>query len=103
MSIDRRVLRLDPHASAQLYIAVALAVLSSLLLILTSWLLSETIAWIFLGGRHLLNVLHQLGAIGILAIMRTGLIWRSQIVSQHASGDLKDTARARLSEKLYAL
>jgi thiol reductant ABC exporter CydD subunit len=103
MSIDQRLLRLDPHASAQLYIAVALAVLSSVLLILTSWLMSETIARIFLGGLHLLSVLPLLGAIGILAIMRAGLIWHSQIVSQHASGDLKDTARARLCEKLYTL
>jgi thiol reductant ABC exporter CydD subunit len=103
ISIDRRVLRLDPHASAQLYIAVALAVLSSMLLILTSWLLSETIARIFLGGRHLLSVLPVLGAIGILAIMRAGLMWRSQLVSQCAASNLKDAARTRLSEKLYAL
>jgi ATP-binding cassette subfamily C protein CydD len=103
ISIDRRVLRLDPQASAQLYIAVALAVLSSVLLIFTSWLLSEIIARIFLGGRHLLNVLPLLGAIGILALMRAGLMWHSQLVSQHAASHLKDTVRARLSEKLYAL
>jgi ATP-binding cassette subfamily C protein CydD len=103
MSIDRRVLRLDPHASAQLYLAVALAVFSSALLILTSWLLSEIITRIFLGGQHLLSVLPLLGAICILALTRAGLIWNSHIVSQHAASNLKDTARARLSEQLYAL
>jgi ATP-binding cassette subfamily C protein CydD len=73
------------------------------LLIITSWLLSEIIARIFLGGQHLLSVLPLLGAICILAILRAGLIWNSQLVSQHAACDLKDTVRARLSEMLYAL
>jgi ATP-binding cassette, subfamily C, bacterial CydD len=101
--IDRRVLRLDRHASTLLYIAVALAVLSSALLIITSWLLSEIIARIFLGDQHLWNVLPFLGAMFILAILRAGLIWNSRVVSQHAASCLKDTTRAQLSDKLYTL
>ncbi|MGO8947505.1 MAG: thiol reductant ABC exporter subunit CydD [Ktedonobacterales bacterium] len=103
ISLDRRVLRLDNQAGTLLYLAVILAVLASGLLIVTLWLLSQTISKVFLGHQHLAHLLPFLGAMLVLVTLRASLIWNSEFVSQHASSRIKATLRDRLSEKLFAL
>ena len=103
ITLDRRILRLDHQARMLLYGAVTLAVLASGTLIVTLWLLSETISRIFLAHLRLESVLPLLVAMFVLVTLRAALIWISEVISQLSAGRIKGTLRARLSEKLFAL
>lgn len=103
MNLDRRLLRLARSVRALLLFAVGLGALGGILLVIQAWLLSRTINAVFLGGATLADVTPLLAALGVVALVRAGAVWGSEIAAGRAAGWVKDDLRARLFEHLLAL
>lgn len=100
--MDKQLALLDGRARRLQAGAVALGVLQTTLFAAMAWLLSETIARVFLEHARLGGVAPLLCALLILAILRAGLIGSREVVAQHAASRVKGVLRARLEQRLFA-
>lgn len=103
VSAERRALRENPSARRLLSVAVGLAFLSTTLWLVLAWLLSAVVDRVFLGKQTLNDVLGWLSVMFMLMLVRSGLLWASDVAAQHSANHLKDALRERLTAKLFAL
>jgi ATP-binding cassette subfamily C protein CydD len=103
MSVDKRVLQVDRRASAALNLSVAIAALAAALLMAQAWLLSDTVSRVFLERQSLSAVQPLLVALLVAIVLRSALIWGSDVVAQRAASRVKDRLRTLLTQHLLTL
>jgi ATP-binding cassette subfamily C protein CydD len=100
---DRRIWQQNPTAQRLFYGAAGLAFLAIALWLVMLGLLSLTINAVFLEGRTLPEVTPWLTWLVGLMLLRAGLMWGSDIITQHSANRAKGHLRGQLMNKLAAL
>ncbi|MCJ7513361.1 MAG: thiol reductant ABC exporter subunit CydD [Anaerolineales bacterium] len=101
--LERRLLALAPVSRRYLYASVIVGTLAGWAAIGLAWLLSRAIAAVFLDGAALPQVLPLLVAAAAVTGLRAAAAWLSEAAGQAAATRVKQAARTRLVQHLFAL
>jgi len=100
---DRRLLRVAGVAAGALATAIALGVATAVLAVAQAWLLAESIAGAFQGGRTLAGLAGPLVALAVVLAARAALGWGGEVAAQRISSQAKSTLRRRVLERAATL
>ncbi len=103
MKLDRRLLREAWAERAGLALTVGLGLLAGIVVVVQARLLSRTISQAFLAGSTLRQVQPLLIGLLILAAVRAGLTWGSELAANRIAVRVKAHLRERLAVHLLAL
>ncbi len=103
MKLDRRLLREAWAERAGLALTVGLGLLAGIVVVVQARLLSRTISQAFLAGSTLRQVQPLLIGLLILAAVRAGLTWGSELAANRIAVRVKAHLRERLAAHLLAL
>ncbi len=90
------------QAGRPLALAVALPLLSGLLLLPQAWALARALQWIVMEGRPLSATLPWIGLAGALLLCRAGLVWGGEYAGQQAAESVKRSVRRDLFRRLLS-
>jgi ATP-binding cassette subfamily C protein CydD len=102
-STEKRILQYSRLARVFLYLAVAAGFCAAACLVAQAFLLSEVVNRVFILHQTLNDVASLLGAMLIVALLRFGFIFISDVSSQRSASRLKGSLRADLTHRLFAL
>jgi thiol reductant ABC exporter CydD subunit len=94
--------RAAPRARSRLFVAVAAGLLASGLWYAILVGVAAIIAAVFVGGAGLADVAPSIVALGVLLVLRAGLVGAAEIASQAAATEVKAALRASLARALMA-
>jgi len=103
MKVNQRLLRYTQPVRLHLTLVIGLGLLSGGLLVGQAYLLSRVISQVFLQGQGLLEVQPLLLLLVLLALLRAGLAWGSEVAAQRVAGRVKLELRDQFTRHLLAL
>lgn len=103
MNLDKRLLQLVRTLRAQFGLMVGGGTLAGILLVIQAYLLSQTVARVFLDGETLRDVRPLLATLLAVGAARAVLLWVSEAAGAHVAGHVKAALRDRLVSHLVAL
>lgn len=103
MKVNKRLLRYTGAVRLPLALVIGLGLLGGGLLVGQAYLLSRIISRVFLDGQGLPQVQTLLLTLVLLALLRAGLTWASEVAAQRVAGRVKLDLRDQLTRHLLAL
>jgi ATP-binding cassette subfamily C protein CydD len=103
MKIDPRLLKEAAAVRLALALTVILGTLGGVAIVLQAWLLSRTIARVFIGRQSLAEVQPWLLIFLALACLRAVLTWSGELAAHRVADRVKADLRQRLAAHLLAL
>lgn len=103
MRVNKRLLGQTQPVRRHLALLIGLGLLAGGLLVAQAYLLSQVISRVFLNEQGLHDVQTLLLVLLLVALLRAGLTWSSEVVAQQVAGRIKNELRERLTTHLLAL
>jgi ATP-binding cassette subfamily C protein CydD len=103
MKLNRRLLHQEKAARVDLILAIGLGLLAGIMLVWQARCLSRVVSQVFLEEKTLQDVQWLLLVFMILALVRAGASWGSEVAANRMAGRVKVDLRQRLATQLLAL
>lgn len=103
MKVNKRLLRCTGAVRLPLALVIGLGLLGGGLLVGQAYLLSRIISRVFLDGQGLPEVQPLLLILVLLALLRAGLTWASEVAAQRVAGRVKFDLRDQFTRHILAL
>jgi len=103
VSLENRILERDSRVRWLLYAAVGSGFFAAAALIAQIWLLSSVVGGVFLEGKDLSDEFPLLTCILVFILLRAGLLWAGDVISQYSASLVKGSLRSKLAHQLFAL